>query len=405
MNSGDNDRNIESKLASALDDAARQTVPGNRQPPPYARLLAHAEPRRSVTRGRWLTPVLAGVLVVAVITVATLLARSMSASRSEPANRQTAPTPQTLPAPIVPITPSPRLSLAPTRPATPSAPRRSAPTTTATSETTPPATATMPSVAPSLRITVHGIGLTVPAGWNALGGPPTAEGSTGSTCLYDLQTRCALLVLGGSEPTGAKVRLDQPISTNGVCNWNRTVFFGQRIIGGRSAEYRRFSGNCGTAEQWGLASSPDTYVFHQLGVDDADIANVLAGVRIPNSIAPQPGFDVGYLKAIIKSGLSYRVTLQRAVRSADLQRVIYGNEATYSFIASNSAVGDFWCSSWRIPGYVDGKTCTIDQVMQQAAKGPKPSDGSLALSAVLVMEWSDNGVVQTLRDDRSFPGG
>ena len=386
-------REIENRLERALEDIANRSVPGGRAVPPFP--LSSQRPAGH--RARWVPPLLAAAAVVGLIIATTLVARGVNADRGHPAVGHPASTFH-LPGPVIAVTPTPHSRASAS--AKPSPSRQvisSAQHTSAPSTSSAPAQVRQPHAA-----IANGVRVTIPGAWSVSPGPRSADGGV-TSCLQAPGGICALYVIGGSQSTA--LRFDQPADSSSGCAWPTLTYYGHRTLAGRVMEYRRFSGPCGTAEQWGLAATPPTFFWHKVGVEDGQVSQVLSSLTLPSQISPLPLIDVGYLNSVTKQADGYHVVFTRAIRTPDLQQVVARDAGTYSFVVQKSVgTSGFWCSSWKIPGYTPPQTCTIDDLATQSAKGPHPSDGSLPIDAVLVIQWSSGGVPSTLQDTASFPG-
>ena len=389
-------REIESRLERALADAANRSVPFSKDVPPFPQPAG----RPTGQRARWAAPLLAAALVAGLATATTLIARSVNADKGQPAVHQS-PSTFYLPGPVVTVT-STATSSHPAASVTPSPTKQPTSTPPPSASSTPTFHQGPPPVSLAHVEVVNGVRLTVPAGWYAGPGPNSADGGV-TSCLQAPGVACALYVIGGSQSTA--LRFDEPADNSSGCGWPALSYYGHRTIAGQVMEYRRFTGPCGTAEQWGLPATPPTFFWHRVGVDDSQVAQILSNLTLPTEISSLPAIDVGYLNSVTKQADGYHVVFSRAVRTPDLQRVVARDEGTYSFVVQkDQATSNFWCSSWKIPGYAQTQTCTIDDLANQSAKGPHPSDGSLPINAVLVIQWSSGGVPSLLQDTASFPG-
>lgn len=386
-------RDIEHRLARALAETANRSVPAGREVPPYPRPGRPAPGRVA----RWVAPLLAAAAVAGLAVTTTLVGHS--ASQSRPATSRP-PSTANLSGPVVAQTPTATPASTPSSAS--AAPSSSQPVTSSPRDTSAPSTSPSTLVPPAHPAFANGVQLVVAAGWYVHPGPRSSDGGV-TSCLVAPDGICALYVIGGAESTA--LRFDEPADNSSGCAWPTLSYYGHRTLGGQVMEYRRFTGPCGTAEQWGWPVTPATFFWHRLGVEDSVVAQTLSGITLPSQISALPQIDVGYLNSVTRQADGYHVVFSRAVRTPDLQHVVARDEGTYSFVVQkDQATSAFWCSSWKIPGYTQTQTCSIDDLATQSAKGAHPSDGSLPLDAVLVIQWSNGGAPAALQDTASFPG-
>jgi hypothetical protein len=357
-------RDVETQLRNALRTTAAASVPETRTPPAFERLVARDRKVTSL-RVRWLAPLVAAAVVLAMLLTTTLLTQTNETQRG-PGFVPLATTP---PASKVP-TPSSRAAL----------------------------------VQPTRTVSALGITMTVPLHWVVTTGAPDPVTRVSTTaCVAGLAGSTCVLNIVRNSSTRTAFDPDQPAGWTASAGCPTAVLTDHRVqkLGVRGMEYRKFEA-CGdnpAIEQWTAVSTPQFLIWHPLGSHTDEVVGVLRSIQLPGSTAPLRLRGAGRIAALTESGSELRIVIRPAVFSPAGDLVAAENQTDIYPLPIET---QFACSLWKIPNQAIGDYCSASMLVEQAAKGAHPADGSLALGSVPIEIRTDGNTVQQIvtKDDQ-----
>jgi hypothetical protein len=282
-------------------------------------------PRLQRPSAQWALPLIAAAVVIAVIAGTLLTVRSLSSRPEQPAIR---PSPS---APTTAIAPPPVTTPTPTADDHPSA------------SASPPTTKTL---------SLGGAQLSgIPADWQA-----TLIADATKMWCFTLNgqamptdsSRCLMVFssVGGEDGLSVDTTGGQ-ISNPEWCGQTKSDVtlqdYGDRLFGGRAADYRRWLWACPDGSSWAIEqyvvdNNPGFILFSDRS--DATVHNAMTDIaassKLPAARSQLRLSDFGILRSITPDAHGYHVTLDRVIQG--YPGLINNNPATYAYDVPNSVI-------------------------------------------------------------------